>query len=161
MKSKWNFVFLISLLSLLESEAINENPFRNPTVPCEESQVKKYRLPTAIKPTYYDLTVIIRKDFTFGGRVKINATVQERTDEIVLHYGKINITTTSILTDDTKLDFKSLNYDPITEKYSVLLKEVLAKGTKILIAIEYNGVVQDSLYGIYKMSYVNEKGETR
>lgn len=161
MKSKWNFGILLSLISLLESVAINENLFQSPEVSREESQVKKYRLPTAITPTYYDLTVLVNNDFTFGGFVKINATVQERTDKIVLHYGRIKLTTTLILINNKKLDFKSSNYNPITEKYTVTLTEILEKGTEILIVIEYDGVIQDSLYGFYKMSYVNKKGERR
>ncbi|XP_033211856.1 aminopeptidase Ey-like [Belonocnema kinseyi] len=164
MKSKWNFgmlLVLLSLLSLLESEEINENLIQSPTVSCEEYQVNAYRLPIAIKPTYYDLTVLVNNDFSFGGLVKINATVQETTDEIVLHYGKMNLTSTLILINNKKIDFKSFDYDPVTEKYTMTLTEILEKGTEILIVVEYDGVIQDSLYGFYKMSYINEKGERR
>ena len=160
MKSKWNYVFMTTLLLFINSESVIENDSQSPATLREASQVINYRLPKAIKPRYYDLSVIYRRNFTFYGVVKINATVLERTDEVVLHYGKINVTTIAVLINDTKLGLISVVYDRITEKYTVKLNENLEEGIEILIAVEFNGKVEEGTSGFYKVSYVNE-GKSR
>lgn len=161
MGSKWISVFLITVLTFLESETTLENIFRRPAASHEGFEVTNYRLPKAILPKYYDISVFFKNDFSFRGVVNIDAIVHERTDEIVLHHGRMNITALKITIDGEQSDFKSADYDPITEKYTIKFERFFFEDTKIIISIAYAGDCQDGVHGLYKMAYVNKKGEKK
>ncbi|XP_051154544.1 aminopeptidase N-like isoform X2 [Leptopilina boulardi] len=148
------FLILLKLFAIVK--AVN---FENNGI--EKNELINYRLPTSIIPINYELTLNFLPELTFRGTVKIKAIVQEKTNKIVLHYGKLSIKGVSVLHKKEQLIIENKNYDPITEKYSITLKNVLSKESEIFIVIVYSGEAHDDLKGFYKMTYFNQKGEEK
>ncbi|XP_043466933.1 aminopeptidase N-like [Leptopilina heterotoma] len=157
MINKWIKIFLLIFLTTFVVDANSINFESNGT---SQGRIKfiDYRLPRSIRPSNYEITLNFSPELSFRGSVKIKATVQENTNKIVLHYGKLNIIGVSVLHKKKQLIIQSTDYNPITEKYSIVLKNVLSKEMEILVAIVYTGEAHDDLRGFYKMTYFNKKG---
>ncbi|XP_043498883.1 putative aminopeptidase-2 [Polistes fuscatus] len=119
---------------------------------------KDYRLPNSMHPTSYEINLFPKLigDFSFRGEVKINVTVDEPTKLIVLHYGSIFNVKSSVSAENTKLDIEDASYDNETEKYSILLKESLKKGDKIVLTLTYDSYLRNDMIGFYKSSYITD-----
>ena len=124
----------------------------------KEYKDEDYRLPRTVTPFLYDVSIFLKKDFGFRGLTKINATIQNKTDEIVLHHGNLEIERITITLNDKEVKSND-NYNNVTEKLTIKLEKTLEKNAEILIAIDYNGKVKDNLIGFYKSSYFNEKND--
>lgn len=123
-----------------------------------------YRLPTTIYPSIYEVYLspyLAVGNFTFDGSVRIVATVNEQTDEIVLHYNEITVASITINANSTAIAISSTKYDSTTDKYTILLETELQAGTIIEINITYVGTLDDDMEGFYRSSYINAAGETR
>ena len=127
----------------------------------KEPNGKDYRLPTTVIPYLYDISIFLKNNFTFNGIAKINVSLSSTTDEIVLHHGKINVTTVTITFDDKEVEQSDTMYDPITEKFTIKLKNPLEKDLKIFIAIEYNAELKNNLIGFYKSSYFDPNDQLK
>lgn len=117
-----------------------------------------YRLPKTVVPDAYNLMIQMRDDYTYYGLTKINVTIEEKTDEIVLHQGNISLESITIieLKHDKKIAIDARYYNNVTEKLTIKLKEKLPKNLKVFIAIEYNGVISNNMIGFYKSSYFDK-----
>ncbi|XP_012230687.2 putative aminopeptidase-2 [Linepithema humile] len=124
-----------------------------------------YRLPSNISPRKYFISVtpyLEIGNFTFDGRVKIEADVLQLTKQIILHSAEIEHHTINVTVNQIELGIK--NYTTI-RKYDFLiinLEEEVLNGTQLTIEITYTGHLNTSeLRGFYKSSYINTNGETR
>src|SRR4029453_5820631 len=115
-----------------------------------------YRLPRAGVPSRYDLT--LRPDLddaTFTGSVRIEVTVVEPTDEVVLNAVDLEIDGASVGGVDVKAEL-----DESTERLHLHLAEPLAPGES-LVEIGFRGVLNDHLQGFYRSTFTDSRGEQR
>jgi hypothetical protein len=127
-----------------------------------------YRLPQAVTPTKY--TITLQPDYsnfaTFTGEVEITVQAITNTKSISLHYDKINIesrTVTDLNGKEFELDDDNDNsYNETTNIYTLTLKsdELTAKEL-YRINIQYNGQLLDDMAGFYRSSYTTADGEKR
>ncbi|KAK4881205.1 hypothetical protein RN001_004524 [Aquatica leii] len=123
---------------------------------------KDYRLPTAIKPEYYDLEIItyISEDsYSFSGRVMIKVKCLEETNQIILHSKNLTIHKSKVIVQDTleKKSFKPTNIDFDEEKDFLIITvgNNLLTSQSYNLFIAYDGILDDNLDGYYKSSYYN------
>lgn len=162
---------LPSLESSLKIAQYELKWYKNASVPITEwylAQVYKkynYRLPIDIKPRKYFISVtpyLEIGNFTFDGRVKIEADVMLPTKQIILHSAEIELHAINVTANQREL---SIGNSTIVKEYDFLvinLNEELMGETQLTIEITYTGHLNTSeLRGFYKSSYINANGETR
>ncbi|XP_055587828.1 glutamyl aminopeptidase-like isoform X1 [Uranotaenia lowii] len=125
--------------------------------------VKKlsFRLPRHIKPKHYDL--LMNPDLeqgTFTGQVRINITISEPTDYVVLHSNKLAITDTFLNRvlpnkSETKVQIKkAYAYD--THQYWVVETESIDSG-EYRLGLDFEGNLTNQIVGFYSSTY-RDKG---
>lgn len=104
------------------------------------------------------LLTYLPNNFEFEGIAKINVSIENDTQEITLHVGKLIIFhPVSVIRNDTLIDGVKYKHDNITEKYTLSIPEVLNKGEKLMIVFTYKGFLNDNMIGFYRSSYYDEK----
>ncbi|XP_044004939.1 uncharacterized protein LOC122850036 isoform X2 [Aphidius gifuensis] len=134
-------------------------------IPIENEEID-YRLPNSVIPKSYEIRMVTdMENLEFTGDVKIEALIKNETDKIILHHGNIEIQSYSVklLKNNvtTKVSILNTTYDKKTEKYTIFLKKILEKDSKIIIAINSNGTLSDNMIGFYKSSYFDDKGNIK
>lgn len=124
----------------------------------------KIRLPKHVLPVHYDLLIHPNlTTLTFTGLTKIEITVTQQTNSVVLHGKYLQITKASIqkTTESTDTDNKVLvlEYPPF-EQIALLATEPLQVGNYV-IRIEYSANLSESYHGFYKSTYRTPEGEVR
>jgi len=129
----------------------------------EISQNDDYRLPISIKPISYEIILVpkLKENFTFEGFVKITAVVKNETDKITLHKGNIQIVNQSVLLENKAVNIEHVIHDKNTEKYTLIVSETLKKESQILIAFDYNGILNDNMIGFYRSSYFDKDDQIK
>ncbi|CAL7935733.1 unnamed protein product [Xylocopa violacea] len=128
----------------------------------KEPSLDDYRLPKTIIPTHYEVILSPKlEQSTFNGVVHIKAYVAKPTDRITLHIGKIEKLRITVTSGTQALSIKNYAQNNKTEKYAIVLSEVLNVGTNVMISINYNGTLRDDMIGFYKSSYVDSDGKIR
>ncbi|GAB1862314.1 Aminopeptidase N [Camponotus japonicus] len=129
----------------------------------EISQNDDYRLPISIKPISYEIILVpkLKENFTFEGFVKITAAVKNETDKITLHKGNIQIVNQSVLLENKTVNIEHVIHDKNTEKYTLIVSETLKKESQILIAFDYNGILNDNMIGFYRSSYFDKDDQIK
>ncbi|XP_064645102.1 endoplasmic reticulum aminopeptidase 1-like isoform X1 [Lineus longissimus] len=124
------------------------------------------RLPKSVNPLSYKLLMHPNiTNLNFTGRNEITAKVVEKTDFIVIHSKKLEITRRTIVTIDgtSPKDVQILKSVPCLEheQYYMKLSRALEVGEIIHITLEFNANLSDSMAGFYKSSYKTKAGEKR
>ncbi len=119
-------------------------------------QQDPYRLPRAVVPSRYELT--LRPDLdaaTFTGTVRIEVTVTEPTDQVVLNAVELVVDHASVggVDADAALDAS-------TERLHLDLPEPLPEGDT-MVEIAFRGVLNDQLRGFYRSTFTDGAGEQR
>ena len=127
-------------------------------------QTSGYRLPGNVRPTSYDVKLVtnVEPDFTYNGVVSIDVTVDENTNDIVLHSNNLkNLDVTVKQTNVIGTTFHESNDDKhfltITPN---TLGESFAPGD-YNIEIKFSGELTDDMYGFYKSSYVTPSNDVK
>uniref|UniRef100_A0A4W3JF18 Aminopeptidase n=1 Tax=Callorhinchus milii TaxID=7868 RepID=A0A4W3JF18_CALMI len=157
--------------------ALSSVPSSSPSIcsPCGDAPIasngqkfpwNKMRLPNRIIPLHYDL--LIHPNLTtlsFTGVAKIEVSVKQDTNSIVLHSKYLEITSATIaLTQDGIAQHeKAMNVleFPPYEQIALQSIEPLGAGEKYIININYAANLSDGFYGFYKSSYKTQDGKTR
>ncbi len=117
------------------------------------AELDPYRLPTGVRPVRYDLRLRPSlEDATFTGTVRIELTVDDATDLLVLNADELTIATCDV---DGQQAIWQLQ--PETERLTVTPATTIAAGTSIL-TIEFAGVLNDKLRAFYRSTYVDDDG---
>ncbi|RLV90627.1 Aminopeptidase 1 [Spathaspora sp. JA1] len=115
-------------------------------------------LPTSLKPTRYQVSIFdidVTKE-TFKGKVTIELDVTKSTQELHLNYRDLTITKEGItieqddITVDSILEFKSKEY------FIVKLNKEVSEGEKLVVSLEYDGIIQTNMAGFYKSGYLED-----
>ncbi|EDV93149.1 GH18428 [Drosophila grimshawi] len=121
-----------------------------------------YRLPTALTPTNYDLTLHPNIDTgTFSGDVIIYITVNEPTDQIILHSLYLDIKSVVVYeTGESSVIVENFTFDTVREFMIINLNTKLTVGSLVHLYIEFSGNMANKIVGLYSSSYL-KADETR
>ncbi len=124
-------------------------------------------IPSTILPISYDLKV--RTDltnFNFNGSVRILVECFEKTDVIILHSKKLNITqgATTLMREGGGMvpSFKKEPWlNEMNEVLVIELDSMLDVGSKYYLYIQFAGPLLNDRQGYYWSVYTAKSGETR
>jgi puromycin-sensitive aminopeptidase len=119
----------------------------------EPAQTDPFRLPQIVRPTRYDVRLRPSLvDASFTGSVRIDVTVTETTQVLVLNADELDITSCDV-------DGQSATWElePATERLIVSPASPLSAGTSVL-TIEFDGILNDKLRGFYRSTYTDDDG---
>ena len=115
--------------------------------------IDPYRLPTAVRPTRYDVRLRPMLDTaSFTGTVEIDLTVESECSVIVLNAAELDIKACTI--DGSAAEWE---LDETTERMIVRPSRVVEAGT-CRLKIVFDGVLNDKLRGFYRSTYVDVDG---
>ncbi|CAL8083053.1 unnamed protein product [Orchesella dallaii] len=162
-------VFLVCLTSCIGFSSQNSKNVDHSLVPSP-----RYRLPTTLFPTYYELNLFVVLDplpnfqrFTATGEVLINVTCREPTNQIYLHAVNLTISQDSVRvnsrTDGSELGVISLTYELENDFFIITLNRTLQSDEFYGIYIKFVAPIPDyRLNGMYQDYYEDpESSETR
>lgn len=162
---KW--IILFNWLTIVYA---GNGPFSNKINKVKELILREnelnYRLPNSTHPETYDLSLWTRidaEDFNFQGSVKIAIIVDEPTREIVLHYRElviVNVTLSRLRgTDQVNVPILPYEYENVREFLKITTNETdLNAGDRLILEINYVGVLSDRWHGFFRSSYINGDG---
>ncbi|KAM9858401.1 endoplasmic reticulum aminopeptidase 1b [Aulostomus maculatus] len=119
------------------------------------------RLPKTIFPLHYDLTIhpnLTTLDFT--GVVRIQLDVREDTRTIVLHAKAMKTSGVLLMAPEGVRSLQVLE-NPRFHQLALLSEEVLTKGRKYELQLQFAANLSESFHGFYKGSYRSSTGEVR
>lgn len=137
--------------------------------PLPAEVTKNSRLPRAVLPYHYDirlLPILEKGNFSITGHVSIDVACKEETDRIILHSADIVVDEKSVqLTQHGKTDqtvmIGEISYDTEVEFLVIQLsqkggKRKLTKGLNYTLSMDFVGVLNDKLKGLYRSSYIED-----
>ncbi|CAL8109596.1 unnamed protein product [Orchesella dallaii] len=139
-------------------------------------KVMDVRLPENILPIYYKLELIPyveeAKNFTLDGKAWIDVKCIKATEKITLHLKNISIKKDTVSVtpireaelpvsnvrseDGGSLAVQKHEFDEDREFYNITVSPGLEEGKLYRIFIEYTGMLDDSLGGFYRSSYIDK-----
>ncbi|KAH8359852.1 hypothetical protein KR093_009103 [Drosophila rubida] len=138
-----------------QSSTLEPGPTTEPSTTAAPEKID-YRLPTALTPTNYDL--YLNPDIEsgkFNGRVTINITVNEATDQIVLHSLYLDIGTPSVYQSaGAAIVVKDHTLNAEREFLIINLSGKLTVGSYVLLTLDFAGDMTNKIVGLYSSSYV-------
>jgi puromycin-sensitive aminopeptidase len=96
---------------------------------------------------------------TFSGTVRIDATVHETADEIVLNAAELAISDVEVLTADGMTVLCSVRFNDELEQVTFQPADLLPPGP-CTISCRFSGTLNDKLRGFYRSTYTGLDGET-
>ncbi|MCZ6630812.1 MAG: M1 family peptidase, partial [Actinobacteria bacterium] len=117
-----------------------------------------FRLPRHVVPTHYDIRLEPDLEtLRFDGSVGIDIDVTTSTDTIVLNSADIDIKSTGLQSASGSIAMTEMSYDEEYERVTLVL-ETTAKPGSYRLEIEYSGIINDQLRGLYKSVYRDAEG---
>jgi puromycin-sensitive aminopeptidase len=117
-----------------------------------------YRLPRHVIPSRYVLRLEPDLEaFTFKGTVSITLGTVETVETIVLNCAELDIGSAQFVGADTTIEIVDIAYDEEFEFATLTLASPATPGTYQL-DIEYTGIVNDQLRGLYRSSFKDADG---
>lgn len=109
---------------------------------------KAFRLPTALRPTHYDIHLDARVGSpTFRGRVAISVLAGERTDRVLLHGRDVDVSEAVVVSLGRRLRAE-VAPDPDAEALELRLPEPLPPGPAT-VELAFTGKVSRNMEGLY------------
>ncbi len=121
----------------------------------------EYQLSTKIKPNNYILN--LTPDFnnmTFTGKVIIELSILEPTNQITMNSIELDLINASISTDSNTLSSNEFKYNEEKEQVTINFENTINESNAVL-SIEFTGVLNDRLHGFYRSSYEDENGNQK
>src|SRR5271170_5287202 len=120
----------------------------------------KYRLATHVVPSAYRLRLEPNLDAaTFSGTVEIDLAIAASTSTIVLNAIELDLVTASVTGIGGGPVSGSIALDETLERATISFPKELAAGSYVL-AITFQGVLNDQLRGFYRSTFTDEQGTT-
>lgn len=123
-----------------------------------------YRLPNDTIPLTYDIwlsTDIHLGEPAFQGRVLIRFRVAEPTQEVIVHYHRMTISSVDLLnSDNLSLEENvAFSQNETLEFLVIQPTQQLTVGQEYSVQISYNGSLRDDSLGFYRSSYLDSQGD--
>ncbi|KAF8969809.1 leucyl aminopeptidase [Flammula alnicola] len=152
-----------SLISSARSSLSNHLHFAQMSNTAPSGDADKYRLPTNVRPTHYDVTIKTDlEELTFQGLVKVSLDVKADTPKIVLNTSELDLGKATIYSDALKAEQVATfsSFDKAQERTTYQLNDVLPAGSKAELKIAFSGKLTGNMLGYYKSSWEHE-GKTK
>ena len=122
----------------------------------------RYRLPRAVVPSRYDLTLETDLDAArFEGVARIAVTVHEPVTEIVLNARDLEVLAATFVDGSgAGVEVAKLLIDEGADRLHVVLAEPVSPGNGML-TLTYRGELNDKLVGFYRSTFVDAEGRQR
>lgn len=124
-------------------------------------------LPPGLKPVHYDLNLfdVDMEKLTFSGTVVIEFSVQQSVDTIHLNSRDLEIQKASVTAFSTKTEssiaVKSIDFNTKQQTVALSLESAIDEAaTKVLVTLNYTGIIQTNMAGFYKSQYKDEEGKS-
>jgi len=98
------------------------------------------------------------KNFTFHGKEKVSIEIAKTTNKLVLNCAEIKIINCFIMAQGRTLKAK-INLNEKNEELTIIIQEKI-KG-KADLFIDFSGILNDKLVGLYRSQYKDKKGKTK
>ena len=121
----------------------------------------EYQLSNKIKPNNYNLS--LTPDFnsmTFSGKVIIELSIFEPTNQITMNAIELDLINSSISTDSGILSSNNFEYNEEKEQVTISFENTINESNAVL-SVEFTGVLNDRLHGFYRSSYEDENGNQK
>src|SRR6266852_141888 len=119
----------------------------------------EYRLPSAVTPDRYDLTLTPDLSaFTFTGEEWVAIKVHQATSEVVLNALELEIDSAAAERGGKSLTGR-IELEPARERAHLHFSETLEAGDWKL-HIKFRGILNDKLHGFYRSQYVDSAGKS-
>ncbi len=120
----------------------------------QKTKKKKVRLDSSIVPNSYHLTITPDMDaFVFSGNEDIEISINKETKALTLHAKDVEVENVRVIYKKVTQYVQKVNYNPKDETVSFLFKDSIPKG-KLNLKLSFKGIINESLRGFYKSSYV-------
>ncbi|CAF0711353.1 unnamed protein product [Brachionus calyciflorus] len=136
-------------------------------------QPLNYRLPTDLKPTYYDLTIqpffkVDEEPFEYNGTVSIDFVCEKNTNQLVLQMKDLDLDNSTLMLsgiNDTTFSQKTnlkWTYNSITHLLVIDLENQSFKQNFLYrFSANFKGYTKNDDLGFYKSSYVDDNGQKK
>jgi puromycin-sensitive aminopeptidase len=117
-----------------------------------------YRLPRAVLPRRYDLT--ITPDLgaaTFVGEARVDVEVVEASDAIVLNAAELEIDRAEVQLADGSVVAARVSLDEKEERATLALDREVPTGDAVVV-LAFRGVLNDKLHGFYRSTFRDADG---
>lgn len=126
------------------------------------SNWSEWRLP---KDSYKTKEYILKlqpnlQDGTYNGEINILFEILQPLDVLQLNSKGLTIEESDVTVNDA-LQHPNLHYDDVKERITLTSKKGLFPVGNNTLKIKFSGDMKDRIVGLYRSSYVNEKGEIR
>src|SRR6185436_5649685 len=122
---------------------------------------KPYRLPQAVIPERYELTLAPDLvHWTFTGEERISVDVREAVREIVVNAAELELHAAALNVSAGKVLQASVRLDAGNEQATLGFDEILAPG-RYQLDIKFSGILNDKLHGFYRSTYRDTNGEEK
>ncbi|MGQ0795524.1 MAG: M1 family peptidase, partial [Nitrosopumilaceae archaeon] len=112
-----------------------------------------------VRPKNYDILFEPNfRNFTITGKERISVEVDKSTNKLVLNCSEIKIKNCFIIVKGKTLHAKS-SLDEKNEELTITTKEKI-KG-KVDLFIDFVGILNDKLVGLYRSQYKDKQGRTK
>lgn len=124
-----------------------------------EAQDTNLRLPRAVRPLHYEIkleTAVHEGGIRdYEGSVKIDLSVVETTNQVVLHHRDLSITNVQLFYNQTgvEIDISSTGYNNETEFFTITTSSELTVSSILSLEIQFNGKLQTGTAGFYRSQY--------
>ncbi|XP_073818649.1 aminopeptidase A-like [Musca autumnalis] len=153
-------------LDYMEAQLEGEAKPRSARSLADDDNTINYRLPSALKPTHYDL--YLNPDLAsgnFNGKVIITIDVLENTQQVILHAHKLDIVRVFVQGSSgvwsSNIEVVNYELDTVREFLIINLSEELVAGGKIAMGIEFEGVMFGKIVGLYSSTYTTPDNQKR
>ncbi|KAL1709873.1 hypothetical protein EV121DRAFT_252475 [Schizophyllum commune] len=129
------------------------------TMSTAAAEDSKFRLPTNVRPTHYDVTVQTDLEkLTFSGFVKINLDIKEDTKDLVLNSSDLELSPARIWSDSLKTEQVQSNtsFEKTQERLTVSFPTALPAGSKATLTIPFHAPLTGSMMGYYRAQWEDE-----
>ncbi|HEX4902924.1 MAG TPA: M1 family metallopeptidase, partial [Acidimicrobiales bacterium] len=132
-------------------------PSDDANAPADTEAALASRLPTAVRPTHYDLR--LAPDLAthrFRGEAAVDLDVREATSAVVCNAAELEVEEAWVQVGDRRID-GTVALDAATEQLRLQLDDRLEAGPARL-HVRFAGVLNDKLRGFYRSSYTTDDG---
>ncbi|CCG82092.1 Aminopeptidase 2 [Taphrina deformans PYCC 5710] len=122
---------------------------------CQGTTMERNVLPTNVVPRHYDVhyTEVDMSGWTFRGDLTVVLDVVRESPTIVLNCAEQEILSASI-GDQASSD---ITYDKGEARATIAFKSPIATGKNVELKLKFSGMINDTMAGFYRSSYINQK----
>lgn len=124
----------------------------------DSALVDTYQLPTTVTPIHYDLKICTDlKELSFDGAVEVMIQFNADTSTIVMNVFELELGTTSITADNSRLIPIDQTINPNTQRVTLLFAQPFLHGSKAVLRMTFRGKIASVGAGYFKSEWVHDE----